>query len=36
VDKWREMFGEKQLLTYPEIEKNPDIQQEREELEQHR
>jgi urea transport system permease protein len=36
VEKWRDIFGEKQLLTYPEIEKNPDIQQEREELEQKR
>jgi urea transport system permease protein len=36
VDKWREIFGEKQLLTYPAIEENLEVQQEREELEHNR
>ncbi|MGB3532758.1 MAG: urea ABC transporter permease subunit UrtC [Microcoleaceae cyanobacterium] len=34
VEKWREVFGDKRLLTYPGIEANPEVQQEREEVKQ--
>ncbi len=34
VEKWREVFGEKRLLTYPGIEQNPEVQREREEVKQ--
>ncbi|MGB3401730.1 MAG: urea ABC transporter permease subunit UrtC [Microcoleaceae cyanobacterium] len=34
VERWRDIFGKKQLLTYPEIEQNPEVQREREEIEQ--
>lgn len=34
VERWRDVFGDKKLLTYPEIEQNPEVQREREEIEQ--
>jgi urea transport system permease protein len=34
VEQWRAIFGKKKLLTYPEIEQNPEVQREREEIEQ--
>ncbi len=35
VEKIRDIFGNKKLLTYPAIEENPEVQKEREEIEQY-